>query len=233
MIIRRVALAAAAIAAAALLTAWGCESDGGAANGNPGGGGAPDGGAAGGAAGHAGGAIPYDAGPANTCGNGRLDSLEACDGALFSATLTSCDDNNLGSGTVVCTARCGLDFSGCSEHDYCQGLGFYGDGQCDACELMGGQPDPDCAAHCGADGVCASWYDSAVAAWSCPAAGWGDDPDCGGCGDGVVQGHEFCDGNAFANLGGQPLDSCEVWSYSGGTLGCHPDCTPDFSGCQP
>src|SRR5512145_2719823 len=63
-----------------------------------------------------------DAGPHATCGNGRLDSQEPCDGALFDDVLTSCDDNWLGSGEVACTARCTLDFSGCELTDYCQGL---------------------------------------------------------------------------------------------------------------
>ena len=226
---------AVSLAGATVLGPWGCEQGSDSSGPAPGtDAGSPDAGGAGtgGAAGQ-GGSAPYDAGVAITCGNGRLDSLEACDGQLFSDTLTSCEDNNLGTGTVTCTARCGLDFSGCTETDYCVGLGFDKDEECDACELMGGQPDPACAAHCGADGVCASWYDSAVAAWSCPAAGFGTDPDCGVCGDGQIQGHEFCDGSAFKSLGGQVLDTCEIWSYAGGTLSCNADCTPDFSGCQP
>jgi hypothetical protein len=186
----------------------------------------------------AGGAEP-DAGPCcdggthPTCGNGRLDSREPCDGPLFDDVLTSCDDNWLGSGEVACTERCTLDFSGCELTDYCQGLGFYDEGQCDACELMGGHADPDCAATCGPDGTCSSWFDPAVGYWSCPAAGFGDDPDCGTCGNGTVEGRELCDGTQFTELDGQLLDTCEVWSYSGGTLGCNPDCTPDFSTCVP
>ena len=184
--------------------------------------------------GGAGGSTTGEGGTKATCGNGRVDSLEPCDGELFDDTLTSCEDNYLGAGQVACTAHCTLDFSGCDSTDYCAGLGFYDEGQCDACELMGGTPDPDCAAHCGADGTCADWYDSAVGVWSCEGAGYGPDPDCGSCGNGIAEGHEFCDGTAYTNIGGQVLDTCEVWSYAGGgTLACNADCTPDFTNCIP
>ncbi|HEY3353221.1 MAG TPA: hypothetical protein VGQ83_08245 [Polyangia bacterium] len=167
-----------------------------------------------------------------TCGNGRLDPQEGCDGTLFPAGLSTCDDNWLGAGTTTCTDRCTLDVSGCESQDYCAGNGFYNDDECDACELMHGHPDPACAAHCGADGFCASWYDPAVGVWSCEAAGFGPDPDCGSCGNGVAEGHEKCDGADFAWFQGVHLSTCEVWGYAGGTLGCLPTCLPDFSGCH-
>jgi len=170
--------------------------------------------------------------PAATCGNGRLDPQEGCDGELFPEGLSTCDDNNLGTGTTVCTAACTLDVSGCQDKNYCAGLFFYNDDQCDACEWMGGDPDVACAIHCSADSVCADWYDPAVGQWSCLAAGYGADPDCGVCGNGKVEGHEKCDGDAYAVFQGIQLDTCEVWSYQGGTLKCLPNCLPDFSGCN-
>jgi hypothetical protein len=175
-----------------------------------------------------------EAGPdkAPTCGNGRLDPQEGCDGTLLPEGLGTCDDNNLGTGTTKCTSFCTLDVSGCSDKDYCAGLSFYNDDQCDACEWMGGHADPACAAHCANDGVCADWYDPAVGQWSCLAAGFGPDPDCGVCGDGKVDGHEKCDGAAYAVFQGIQLDSCEVWGYKAGTLSCRANCLPDFSACS-
>jgi hypothetical protein len=186
-----------------------------------------------------GGGAPGDAGAKHaTCGNGRLDAHEACDGALVDESVGTCDANWLGTGTTKCTPDCRLDVSGCEDTDYCHGNGFYSDadGNCDACELVGGHADPDCAAHCGADGVCASWFDSAVQGYSCELTGHGHDPDCGVCGNGVVEGGEFCDGDAYGVYpkgadGGVPLDTCEVWGYAGGALRCNADCTPDFSAC--
>jgi hypothetical protein len=182
-----------------------------------------------------GGGAAVDSWTQASCGNGRLDALEACDGAQVDEQTGTCDANWLGSGAARCTARCTLDVTGCENTDYCAGNGFYGDGQCDACERLGGHADPDCAAHCQADGVCASWFDSAVGDWSCEAAGLGHDPDCGTCGNGVVEGSEYCDGTQFAAVDFQGAhvvpDTCEKWGYSGGTLRCTAHCVPDFSGC--
>ncbi len=165
------------------------------------------------------------------CGNGRVDTLEVCEGIELATSIASCLDNGLGEGTAICTERCTLDVSGCEITDYCEGNGFYNDHSCDACELLGGHADPACAEHCGADGVCASWYDSAVAEWSCTLAGYGPDPDCGTCGNGIVEVGEFCDGEAFRTYLDILLNTCEVWGYQGGSLSCRDNCTPDFSAC--
>jgi hypothetical protein len=169
--------------------------------------------------------------PSATCGNGRLDPHEACDGALFPPSVGTCDENNLGGGQTKCRDDCTLDVSGCDLTDYCEGNGFYGDKDCDACLALGGHADPACATGCGADGHCASWYDPAVGAWSCPAAGFGPDPDCGTCGNGVVEGREFCDLEAFQVYQGVDLGSCKSWGFAGGTIRCREDCRPDFAGC--
>ncbi len=53
------------------------------------------------------------------------------------------------------------------------------------------------------------------------------------CGNGIVEGDEQCDGTAFDTS--QCLeDFCTCDDFcddAGGTLGCNPDCTIDFSGC--
>jgi hypothetical protein len=169
--------------------------------------------------------------PTATCGNGRLDPHEACDGDLFPPAVGTCDDNNLGAGQAACRDDCTLDVSGCESTDYCEGNGFYADADCDACERMGGHADPACATGCGPDGRCVDWFDPAVGRWSCPAAGFPPDPDCGTCGNGKVEGREFCDGFAFGTFQGVDLGACENWGFTGGILSCRPDCRPDFQGC--
>ncbi|MCB9734090.1 MAG: formylglycine-generating enzyme family protein [Deltaproteobacteria bacterium] len=53
------------------------------------------------------------------------------------------------------------------------------------------------------------------------------DPDCGLCGNGIVEGGELCDRAAWDD---QTL-RCQAYGYDGGQVACHRDCTPDFSGC--
>jgi hypothetical protein len=46
-----------------------------------------------------------------------------------------------------------------------------------------------------------------------------------GCGNGIIEPGEACDGS---NLGGK---TCQFLGFSGGTLSCDPDCTLNTSGC--
>lgn len=59
-----------------------------------------------------------------TCGNGKLDNNEACDGELFRANLRQCPGSTEISTLVVCTPQCKLDTTQCPElpDDAC--LGF-------------------------------------------------------------------------------------------------------------
>ncbi|MEL6546785.1 MAG: hypothetical protein AAFQ82_19315, partial [Myxococcota bacterium] len=84
------------------------------------------------------------------CGNGVADGLDACDGQAWDAGPSpACANFNLGVGNVTCTSDCGLDFSSCTNSDYCAAQGWYGDGTiCDPCEAWGGTPDPDCETVC-------------------------------------------------------------------------------------
>jgi MYXO-CTERM domain-containing protein len=45
------------------------------------------------------------------CGDGQLAASETCDGAQLRGA--TCESQNLGSGTLACTAECRLDTSGC------------------------------------------------------------------------------------------------------------------------
>jgi cytochrome c len=180
------------------------------------------------------GPTPTDAGtppitprPQASCGNGAADLLEVCDGTSWAswADGPSCADFGLGAGNATCNAACYLDLSSCAGGtDTCAARGWYNDGWCDACDRLGGTVDPDCALHCGADGVCAEYYDTASGVWTCRAQGLVD-PDCGTCGDSLVQGAEYCDGANLDNLG------CTDYGFRGGTLACAMDCLPDLSGC--
>lgn len=104
-------------------------------------------------------------------------------------------------------------------------FGWYEDGDCDACELLGGTTDPDCASGCGANGVCADVYDPMSGVWTCRHAGW-IDPDCGRCGNGLLEGKELCDGPSFGAL------TCESSGFTAGALACRPDCAPSFATCS-
>jgi hypothetical protein len=160
------------------------------------------------------------------CGNGVVNGLEACDGRDF-ANGGACGAFGLGDGVVQCTAQCTPSFVGCSLSDYCTANGLYGNGACDACEALGGVRDPDCETVCGADGTCGDRFEPLVGAWTCRRLGM-IDPDCGTCGNGIIEGNELCDRQAL------PPDRfrCDDWGYlPGADIRCKNDCTPDFTAC--
>ncbi len=51
----------------------------------------------------------------DTCGNGKLDGNEACDGDVFRANLRRCPGSTEVSTLVVCTEQCTLDTTACPE----------------------------------------------------------------------------------------------------------------------
>lgn len=179
-----------------------------------------------------GGTTPPDAGTPSsvvvhpTCGNTVTDGLEICDGTTWSTSYPGpdCGDFALGTGTAGCAASCYPDFSTCSTADLCTAQLWYNDGWCDACELLGGVADAECATVCDLDGFCADYFDALTGQWTCQARGFVD-PDCGICGDGLLDDDELCDGS---DLGGF---DCTDYGYSSGTLACTSTCLPDLSGC--
>lgn len=161
------------------------------------------------------------------CGNGVLNGLEACDGGAF-ANGSTCADYSLGDGDVSCNASCQVGFAACSLSDYCTANNLYGNNECDPCEALGGVRDPDCETLCGADGTCADRYDPLIGQWTCRRIGM-PDPDCGMCGNSIIEGNEICDRQAL------PPDRfrCEEWDYlPGGEITCNVDCTPNFGACS-
>ena len=163
--------------------------------------------------------------PVASCGNDEINGTELCDGTAF-ARGQACSGYGLANGDVLCNANCTLSFATCSYQDYCTANSLYNNGACDPCDALGGVRDPDCTAACGADGTCADAYDPLVDAYTCRRLGLVD-PDCGMCGNRILEGNELCDGTAFD----PNAYKCEAYGYYGGQIKCRPDCGPDFSSC--
>lgn len=163
--------------------------------------------------------------PVLVCGNGILNGLEACDGTAF-AQSRSCSDYGLGTGQVSCSPSCGLVFGTCAFTDYCTANNLYSNGLCDNCELLGGVADPECMTKCGADGMCGDRFDPLTGNWTCRRRGM-IDPDCGTCGNSIIEGNELCDGPTFKPGGSR----CEDFGYEDGALSCN-NCLPVFTSCR-
>ncbi len=159
------------------------------------------------------------------CGNGAINGTEPCDGSAFSLSR-DCALLNLGTGQLGCNATCQLDLSTCSFRDYCTANNLYANMQCDNCELLGGPADPECNTACAADGVCGDRFDELTGQWTCRRRGL-IDPDCGTCGNQIIEGAELCDGPTFK----PGSNRCEDWGYEEGTLGCS-NCLPTFAECR-
>jgi hypothetical protein len=182
-----------------------------------------------------------------SCGDGIANGAELCDGLSWrEGTSNACHGYGLGSGTVGCTAYCGLDFGACEQTDYCTAHDLRGNGRCDPCNLTAwddlGQPaglaaDPDCLTACGQDGVCADHWSTSANGYVCLLVGLAD-PDCS-CGNGSVEGaamtaagaadgvQELCDDADPA------ITSCADWGLGTGQVFCTLySCYPSFSDCQ-
>lgn len=162
----------------------------------------------------------------NTCGNGALDGFEPCDGTTFRGSA-ECADYGLGEGKVSCSS-CTLSFASCRFNDYCTANDLYANGECDNCELLGGVPDPECATACaGGDEVCGDRFDELTGQWTCRRRGLAD-PDCGMCGNNIIEGNELCDGRTLK----PGFNRCEDWGFMDGTLSCGSACLPNFTMCR-
>lgn len=149
--------------------------------------------------------------PPLECGNGMLDSGEACDGTALGGQ--TCEDQGFfGGGTLACTGQCAFDVSDCQEPEDCGNHVREDPEQCDATDL-GGE-------------TCVSLgFDYGLLA--CTDACAFDTQGCVGdlCGNGVIDPGESCDLTA---LGGE---SCVTLLHDGGTLTCNTDCTFNASEC--
>ena len=162
-----------------------------------------------------------------SCGDSVVDGYEECDTDQYISMWNPDvppDCSQTDSTPVSCGEDCMLDYSGCQEPDYCAALGYYDDGTCDPCEYWGGSADSDCAIECAENGSCEDTLLEHGNIWSCQAAGYVD-PDCGLCGNDIIEGGESCDGSDLNDY------SCTSVGYDGGVLSCRADCIYDFSGC--
>ena len=149
-----------------------------------------------------------------TCGDGRLDPGEACDGAP--PADATCESLGWRQGQLSCTATCELDMSDCASWGRC-GDGVLQDAaeQCDRLQLGGATCD-DLGFHGGAL-ACADdcTFDTA----GCETAGF--------CGDGALQdAFEACDGTVPAET------TCAAGGFYEGTPACTDACALDFSACH-
>lgn len=169
------------------------------------------------------------------CGDGVAQGFETCDVNDWGAWGGPlCSNFGLGTGTLLCGDDCTyftVDTSGCSvAAGICEANDWFDDGICDLCFYYDGEEDVDCLTLCGADGMCADWFDVSLQMWTCITP----DPDCQAlCGDGFVDPleGELCDHNNTDpdNLLGQ---DCTHFGFSGGTLSCAQDCTFNFEACE-
>ncbi|MBU1244535.1 LamG domain-containing protein [Myxococcota bacterium] len=147
-----------------------------------------------------------------TCGNGVLDTGEACDGAdLAGATCVSLGYEGTG---LACDAACQYDVSACDPPRTC-GNGVLNPGErCDGTNLDG--------ATC----VSLGYYGTGLL---CDELCQFDETACianGRCGDDVINGPEECDG---ADLGAA---TCDTLGLGLGDLACGTGCVIDASACH-
>ncbi len=217
----------------------GAAGDGGAAGAHAGNGGAPagkggaagstsgKGGAAGSTSGGKGGGLgggqagaAASGGATASCGDGKRQGTEACDGAdLDNQTCATILKDPSKGGILKCTAACQLDTSGCKTNPTC------GDNAINT-------PTEECDGSDFGKESCASKLGntSATGALKCTAACKIDTSGCQKgpfCGDGTKNGAEACDGSDF---GKETCKTLKGQTYDG-TLECKPDCTIDTSKC--
>ena len=146
------------------------------------------------------------------CGNGVLDTGEACDGTL----LDGADCGSLGfvGGTLACTTACTFDTAGCQMTAVC------GDGEVSGAEECDGQNlDAQTCVTLGWDGGplgCDASCHYIVS--GCTGSG----PECG---NQVKEYGEQCDGTALAGA------TCVTAGHVAGEIACDASCRLDTTGC--
>lgn len=169
------------------------------------------------------------------CGNGKIDPGEVCDGSKLSLASASCKKyapSKYEKGSIKCSDDCkSYDFSDCTEYCGNGSLNSYvtvdnvkyeiGE-QCDNDKFATAYKTCEKAVGKGSTGTLSCNDDCTVNTTQCTQSEY--------CGDGIVNGDESCDGEAFL------LDetTCKGWSplYESGTVSCNKDCTVDFSACK-
>jgi hypothetical protein len=153
-----------------------------------------------------------------TCGNGRLDAGESCDGTLM--RYDECRDVNskYTSGTLGCSDSCTYDVSNCCyiyDKDVLR-CGVCGNNVLDTGESCESSNKKECPTIQGYEGV-----------QSCDSScEWGVCTSNDYCGDNVVTGDEECEQNTV------PIPSCNDLDGYAGTQTCNDTCT-GWNACEP
>ena len=163
----------------------------------------------------------------NTCGNGKLEEDELCDGALFVDGASKCTDwGDFASGNVTCTSTCDISTAECIKSvtakcgdgvintaaEECDGSAFLFDvTACKDYSSAYASGNLKCNANC------------TVNTSSCVAA------SSSTCGNGILEYDEACDGSLFM----LDVDTCAEYnsSYKSGALTCNSNCTVNTSAC--
>lgn len=180
---------------------------------------------------------------ASLCGNGAIDSGEACDGTLLNGH--TCQTEGFMDGTLACKSDCsGFYDGGCGDvrEGWCNEYTRYISLTCPSGEhIVGytslyGEPCANCNSGagipCGTCIIgatsCANYYDNTHCGdchYGCPKQGHlkiicrPGGPSSGDCGNGVIESPELCD---TTNMNGQ---TCQTQGFDNGTLSCLPDCS--------
>lgn len=166
---------------------------------------------------------------APTCGNGRIDSGEACDGTNLNGVSDSCSaySDDFTSGTLSCNDQCQFDTSACEMPDETTeptcGNGVIENGEtCDGDTFGDVDTCSDLDAYSSGILDCNSQCQLDVSACRTP------EEDT--CGDGVKDSNEQCDGNDF----GEISTACTDYSddFTGGQLSCNDNCQYDTLSCE-
>ena len=149
-----------------------------------------------------------------TCGDGKLDPGEACDGADLGAA--TCESLGWRQGQLACTATCDLDLADCASWGRC-GDGVVQDAieQCDRLQLGG--TTCESLGFSGGELTCADGclFDTS----GCE--------DTGVCGDGeLFVANEDCESLLPVTA------TCGEFGYWNGTVGCDAHCTFDTADCN-
>ncbi|MDY0004738.1 MAG: PPC domain-containing protein [Polyangia bacterium] len=149
-----------------------------------------------------------------TCGNGKIEAGESCDGSNLGGA--SCQSLGYVQGSLGCTHECLYDVGSCEGLVDC-GNGAVDTGeQCDGSELEGQTCE---SLGLGAGTLLCDPFTCQFDLTGCEGRGI--------CGDGIADGEEQCDGEDLRGATCPDIDPALL----GGTLSCSPGCTFRTSGC--
>jgi hypothetical protein len=203
---------------------------------------------------------PVDTNPL-TCGNGTIDTGEACDGNELNGM--NCESLGYTGGQLKCGSGCAFDETGCSGGTSFQQFGEKCGGSHGSC-LAGltcvlfnqsGTQEGYCTQECSDTAPCPSSPVGAECAFQLTSSGKticgflcsASNPTCPSglnCNYNQSGGFYYCTTDSAAVCGNNTIEfqevcdgtdlnnaSCQMLGYSGGTLKCNSSCQLDMSGC--